>query len=354
MNEREKKNLSRQLRMQADYVSDNKEEKELWQSIISTCNALMKSVSGSQASALTSDELERLYAGYLAIGTQITKFFGQAEQISKSNQTSDAKEQIVARLKEEQNKNEILLEELTEKKRELETLKKQQKQLETEKERLLGETAETAKKIDLLPEENKRLLQEYEEKEELLKKLQKAQTECNKEEQKKLQNQIDTLIPEVETLQTNCRELSERLEGLKNQKTRYDSEKQILSTNVLELVEQSLSGLQKALGEHTEILNGIKNRADELASKVKECDRIRKGYKDWFEIDKTPLDAMREILKQPEFIQLQQTMDLSQTETIKNLMNQIRHDLNQLDGIVEKCVNAVHLDQMELERRTRP
>ena len=56
------------------------------------------------------------------------------------------KEQIVARLKEEQNKNEILLEELTEKKRELETLKKQQKQLETEKERLLGETAETAKK----------------------------------------------------------------------------------------------------------------------------------------------------------------------------------------------------------------
>lgn len=336
MNEREKKNLSRQLRMQSESIL-NMDEKPLWQSVVSTCNALMKSVSGAQVNTLTADELEGLYAGYLAIGSQLTGFFKQAGQVDGQNQ-----------------ENEILLVELTEKKRELEKQKKQQEQLEREKSRLLEEIKKIEEEIEALPEENKTLLRQKEEKTELLEKLQKAQSECSTEEQQKLQEQIDKLIPEVETLQTTCKELSERLEGLKSQQTRYDSEKQILSTNVLELVNEALSGLQKALGEHAETLNQVKNRADELSSKVKECDRIRKEYRDWFETDKTPLDAMKEALEQPEFANLQQSMDLSQTETVKKLMTQIRHDLNQLDGIVEKCVAAIRLDQIALERRTRP
>ena len=416
MDEREKKNLRRQLQMQADSVV-HMDDKQLALSVAAVCNALLRSVSTSISIDWSEDEFGNLYAAYLAMSSYITAFFESSAQSPVAQKIRETEQAAIEQLKKEQKRaaaarqesdelkqrlekvareneeleevvakkragmeelqrnrqalismekeysdeklerqkeeNTELLATISERKHEMDTLMKHEERLKKESENIENEIERVNIAIHEQPERNKMLLQEFETRSELLRKLQGAQENCNQKQQQELQKKIDELMPMVEKLQTDCAMLEERAKALEQQKTQYDTQKQTLSTNVLEIIERALNGLDGIVGEHRERLVKVKNKAEYLSKRVEECNRLRKEYRAWVDANGTPLEPTMNNLKQPEAVQLQETLDPGQTDTVRELLNQVQHDLNQLDGILEKCVAAVRADQKALEMRTR-
>ena len=148
--------------------------------------------------------------------------------------------------------------------------------------------------------------------------------------------------------------LSNRINSLNEQQIIYDEKKQRLSTTVLELIEDSLEDLEGILIEHEASLLKIKETADTLAFKISECQKIREEYKNWFDVDISPLEAMIAALEYPENVSLRETLDVGQVSAIRGMMEQTGRNLEALDQILSKCAQTAQVDLERIRRRAHP
>ena len=174
---------------------------------------------------------------------------------------------------------------------EAEEARRQEEELRREHDHLAGELRAAQERIAALPEENARLLESFREKETLLHDLQNARETCSEEKQSELQKEIDALVPEVERLKDASDVLSNRLESL------------------------------------------------------------REEYADWFDADRTPLEALLAALPEAESERLRETLDVGELPSVYALLEQLRQGLEQLDGILKECAAAARLDQGRTLRR---
>lgn len=415
MTEREKRNLKRQLQMQGEMIAAETDTGRLTLSLVATCNSLLKSVGTESLNGLSKEEFDQLYAGYLSVASQVIKFYGSTEQnqsigsdrtvllkkletetnsivnaqkeiefsqekleallkkntelkkraeqkkqeLSQAKQIHNSlvemeKECTLEMIKNQKEKNSELLSHITKNRSELENLREEEKRLSKETETLNQNILELSEKIKEVPEDNHKLLTQFEKQKEVLDRLLTAKSDCSEEKQQELQKQIEELSPAVEELQSNCEILKNRMETLTQKQIEYDKEKQKMSTNILQVINESLSELSQVMKEREAALQEVKKTADTLAENVETCDKMREEYADWFEAVQTPLESMIVSLNRPEFTELKNTLNLKEIAVVKKLFEDIRHNLNELDGILEKCVAATRKDQKKLERRIRP
>ncbi len=412
MDERTKRKLARQLNYQAELFRGESDEKVLIRHTLATCQSLLQSVDLNEVSQATRQEMEMFQAGYQAMVSLIMNFCQEAERFGMTTESQEhsiqmleAEVQRVAasrsrldelahELEAKQNTNQILTEEIEKKEEELQevktfyqSLKKREENFTEEKiaaqkeenEKLFSEIItkketmdsltgkrkeyldkkkeleksiqEAEKEIGAIPEENKKLLKSCEEKKELLRRLSEAKEECSQKKQNELQEEIDKLVPVVEELESNYTILKERMDALNDRKMSYDKETEELSSNIVTIFQESFTELMKASKEHEDVLREIKKNADTLSEKIAACTKMRAEYADWFGTVQTPLEAMITAAERPEFAELRKTLDIGEIEVVKNLFQGISHNINELEGILEKCVAASRKDQKNLVHR---
>ena len=408
MTDRKKQLLGQQLRAQAEGLI-KLEGSQLSQSIVDSCNALLAVASGIPVTQIGEMELQDLQAGYMAMAQMVIQFYHAVEQRLDVQADEQAMKKVIQELQTQQDKitltenelkenknkveqlrisNDALQAEVESYKKEFEELNRAEEVLSVMKKKYTPEILEKQKakndnlwdsintnKEELkfllekeetmnsenhlvqpdIPEVNKQLLREYEEKNALLEQLKTAEVECSEEEQQKLQEQIDQLLPVAQKLESAYTIMQDRLDDLEERNTYYDRENQILSTNVIEKLQAAAAELEPVVTEYKELLETVKKQADTLASNVEKCAKLREDYANWFDVDETPLEAMIKKLNysQEESEQLRTTLNPANVYQVKKLIDETRMNLLQLDKIKEKCVAAIRTDQKELLKMTR-
>ena len=408
MNAREKKRLSHQLVDQASALIQQ-DDPALGLSMASVSAAMLK-VAGSTAEKMNPHDFDALYAQYFRVGQEVEAFFHAAEGRFHTEADSDSCRATLENLKEgreaaEKIRREIaqaaqdrekVEEELHQAQEELKKLQEDmssaeddrdslQKLMEgcsrekiaaqlaenealtvafnaasTELRGLKAQHEETTQKltqvnaeIAALPEENHQLLEKFEEASALLQRLEEVHVTCSPERQAELQQQIETLSPEVEENQQATQILTDRLADLNEQYVQYDQQRQTLSTNVLELLEKKLGDLSRALTDHENRLGQISEQARQLTDRLADCMETRRRCQDWLDADITPLEAMIAAVGRPEAKTLCQTLDPGSLDEVRQLQSEVRVRLQRLDDILNRCAAAVHLDQESVEKRAR-
>ena len=183
--------------------------------------------------------------------------------------------------------------------------------------------------------------------------LRAAEADCSPENQAALQEEIDRLVPRVETLRTAAEALRERLAALRDSASTLDREKQILESDVLCCMEGCLSGLEDLVEEHREALEAVRRRADDLSGRVRDCEALRRSYQAWWDDVRTPLERMEEALTAQgvDASSLRATLDPGQCAQVRQFNRQTEEALQALDRILESCYAACQQDQDRLENR---
>ncbi len=402
MKDKEKQRLKLQLGQLAEWLT-TQEDEELLQSILSVCRAFLSMAEELMPRQSPEPVVKKIQAGYLGLSKRITAFYDkypfgteepgvlndlkeiqlsvqkkqeEAEGVRKSYEKAKAeamelreridhyKEELASeeaagerwrtllsectpeKIEEQRRENEKLEARLTEERGKLEKLQEDLKELKQEQERLNGGICETKAEIYKLPPKNAELRAEYRELEETLDNLRRAEVECSPERQQELRDEISILLPIVVKLQADKDDLANRLEDLQQQRTVYDKERQELSTNVIQILRDSAEGLEKVLEEHGGILRQTAETADKLAENLLLCQQLREEYKNWFDADESPLEAMIGAvrLQYPENEILRNTLDIRQVPSVEKLLGQTRDNLTTLDQIMAVCMDAAQED----------
>lgn len=74
-------------------------------------------------------------------------------------------------------------------------------------------------------------------------------------------------------------------------------------------------------------------------------------YEHWFDVDKTPLEAMMEEIGHPENIELRKTLNVNQVQTVKSAFEDIQSELSSLDHILAICQEAERKDLQVIRRK---
>ncbi|MBS6859320.1 MAG: hypothetical protein DBX51_04065 [Clostridiales bacterium] len=328
MLEKEKKRLRGQLAQQAARLTEL-EDGKLAESLLASCGALARSAASLDCSSLPEHERLLVLAGALGLAEQ-------AGQLLRSLGGPGAERRAAA---------------LDGLRSEAEEARRQEEELRREHDRLAGELRAAQEKIAALPEENARLLESFREKETLLHDLQNARETCSEEKQSELQKEIDALVPEVERLKDASDVLSNRLESLRAQQLRYSRECEALAPELLEAAREAAGTFGSALDSHEAALREVKRQADTLTERYEACRRLREEYADWFDADRTPLEALLAALPEAESERLRETLDVGELPSVYALLEQLRQGLEQLDGILKECAAAARLDQGRTLRR---
>lgn len=255
------------------------------------------------------------------------------------------------KIEEQKKRNDELLARLNTQKKTLIDLSSQYEGLAKEKEEVERNLTDKKEKIEKIPQELVDLRTEYKELEVVLNELNDAESLFSEEKQAELQKKIDELTPIVEKNKVAAEILENRKNSLENQKLDYDEKRQILTTELIDVITSSICQLRTVMEKYTEFLDDTEATARTLADNYIACKKKRDMYEHWFDVDKTPLEAMMEEIGHPENIELRKTLNVNQVQTVKSAFEDIQSELSSLDHILAICQEAERKDLQVIRRK---
>lgn len=404
MNERQKRDLARQLRQQAAAI-ETTPDASLLVSLLTTGNTLLKAAEAVLPTAPLSQEAlqNSLYSHCCTLTTMTDGFWQQLNRCTQDSlrqppyadlreRCRAAKEQTETARQQRQNLSaetttaeaaltaaqQALAAAQTEHTRLQNALKDYSAaaitRQEQENRRLLGILSQAEQQMQTMaadnttlqerleqfqrdlwtiPTENKRLLDEYKKQQTLLEELHHAQETCSPEKQAALQTEIDKLSPEVTAHQKAAEALQARKQALSEQLEQVSGTQQQLSTETLQYINDFLATVRPLLTAEQDAIQQTVTTADTFQKNLAHCLSQQQRYHHWLTADRTPLTAMMAHLSVQEAQQLHQTLDLSAIDSIKELMKRIEKDLGELDAIVMKATGSVMSDYQTIKDLAR-
>lgn len=235
--------------------------------------------------------------------------------------------------------------------------------------RLSGEKRVWEKQVENQLNSNNALTQEIARQPEELKALQEAhealsrrltetihaQTMCSEEKQQELQDQINEQEP-------IARKLTEQYEALKSREAE-------VSRVIAELQEAKDAQLLQLWPQLTQILNGIRDRVIDMNEEleklqaeaagfdqhIKACAERMEQMKEWYHVDKTPLEKLQARLgtmTASENEQLLTTMNPMTVDRVRSLFENTEAGLAELDDLLKDVIRAAQNDEKFVNLKT--
>ena len=248
----------------------------------------------------------------------------------------------------EQNKN--ILGEISKRQEELNALETEERECSKQLERINTKIRQVEDKIAHIPEVNKNLVAVYTAKQEELKLLQNAQELCSAEKQAELEKQILEIKPVVEKLEQQMNTLNSQLKNFRESHTELDRENQILRTQLIDCIDKAMGELGLVLQEQQQTLAEIQRQADTYRNSLAECERSRNGLVQWLGSDRRQLDAALAAIDRQEYTNLQQTLNISTQNQVRDAFDRARTAMEQADRILAQCALAAQKDQAAIRK----
>ena len=253
-------------------------------------------------------------------------------------------------INDQKEQNQKLLTDISKRQGELEELEAEERECSKQLERFNTKIRQVEDKIAHIPEVNKNLVAVYTAKQEELKLLQNAQELCSAEKQAELEKQILEMKPVVEKLEQKMNTLNNQLENFRESSTELDRENQILRTQLIEYIDKAMGELGLVLEEHQQTLAEIQRQADTYRNSLAECERSRNGLVQWLGSDRRQLDAALAAIDRQEYTNLQQTLNISTQNQVRDAFDRARTAMEQADRILAQCALAAQKDQIAIRK----
>lgn len=205
-------------------------------------------------------------------------------------------------------------------------------------------------KISQIPEVHKNLVAVYTTKQEELKRLQNARELCSEEKQAEMEKQILEIKPVVEKLEQQMTTLAGQLQNFRQSHTELDRENQILRTQLIECIDKAMGELGLILEEHQQTLSEIQRQADTYRNSLAECERSRSGLAQWIGSGRRQLNAALAAIDRQEHTNLQQTLNISTQNQVRDAFDRARTAMEQVDQILAQCALAAQKDQTAIRK----
>ena len=208
--------------------------------------------------------------------------------------------------------------------------------------------------IDAQPDELKRLQQEYEKLEQRLEETQNAAERCSEEKQEELRKQIEKEEPQANALKARYEaiaEQAERVRSLSNEaQSKIDKDLTALWPELLHVFQC----LKERIGERKAELETLECEARAFDTHVKECNEKLERLKQWYQAEKTPLEALMDKVGSTNSFEnehLLKTWDVNQSETVRQHMEKAEGILVQLGDLLRDATAAAEEDERRMRRR---
>lgn len=205
-------------------------------------------------------------------------------------------------------------------------------------------------KIAQIPKAHKDLVAVYTARQEELERLQNARELCSEEKRAELEKQILEIKPAVEKLEQQMATLTGQIQNFRESHTELDRENQILRTELIECIDKAMGELGRVLEEHQQTLADIQRQADTYRNSLAECERSRSGLLQWLGSDRRQLDAALAAIDRQEYTNLQQTLNISAQNQVRDAFAQARTAMEQADRILAQCALAAQKDQAAIRK----
>lgn len=248
----------------------------------------------------------------------------------------------------EQNKN--ILVDISKRQEELNALETEERKLVDQLNQINAAIRQVEDKIEQIPDMHKNLVAVYTAKQEELELLQNAQELCSAEKQVDLEKQILEIKPVVEKLEQQMNTLNSQLKNFRESRTELDRENQILRTQLINCIDKAMGELGLVLEEHQQTLAEIQRQADTYRNSLAECERSRNGLVQWIGSGRRQLDAALAAIDRQEHTNLQQTLNISTQNQVRDAFDRARTAMEQADRILAQCALAAQKDQTAIRK----
>ena len=247
-------------------------------------------------------------------------------------------------------KNQAILMEVGRRKERMEALEHEEYERSEELRTINGQIRQVEDQIARIPEAQKNLVAAYDAKQEELKRLRNAQELCSAEKQTELEKQILEIKPVVEKLEQKMNTLNSQLKNFRESRTELDRENQILRTQLIDCIDKAMGELGLVLEEHQQTLAEIQRQADTYRNSLAECERSRNGLVQWIGSGRRQLDAALAAIDRQEHTNLQQTLNISTQNQVRDAFDRARTAIEQADRILAQCALAAQKDQTAIRK----
>ena len=129
-----------------------------------------------------------------------------------------------------------------------------------------------------------------------------------------------------------------------------DRENQILRTQLIDCIDKAMGELGLVLQEHQQTLAEIQRQADTYRNSLAECERSRNGLVQWLGSDRRQLDAALAAIDRQEYTNLQQTLNISTQNQVRDAFDRARTAMEQADRILAQCALAAQKVQIAIRK----
>lgn len=205
-----------------------------------------------------------------------------------------------------------------------------------------------AEQISQQPEELRSLQQAHEELSRRLTETINAQEMCSEDKQQELRRQLDEQEPIAEQLTKQYEELQGRIQRIKSV---IDDTQTARDAQLLELwpqLTQAMADIKHSINDTNAELESLQTDATQFNQNVRTCAERLEALKDWYHVDKTPLQKLQTRLGDmtaSENEKLLKTMNPGTTERVQQLFDSVDNGLTELDEILRDVIRAAQSDE---------
>lgn len=214
---------------------------------------------------------------------------------------------------------------------------------------------ELTRQIAQQPEEF-RILQEAHEKLSLrLTQTIHAQEMCSEEKQQALRAQLAEKEPIARQLTEQCRTLEQRDAELNDIIAQQQQAKDAELLALWPRLTQSLQEIRQCVGNSNAELESLLADAGQFNQHVRACAERMEQLKEWYHVDRTPLQKLLERLNQmtsSENEQLLQTMNPMNIDLVRQQFETVEVGLNRLDDILKDAIRSAQNDEKFINLKT--
>lgn len=259
------------------------------------------------------------------------------------------------RLAEMQSHNDALESELNEHRTRHDNLLERWNTMQKELKLLADQNNQLEGMIKSQPDECAALRDIYSGLEKRLHDLETAREECSPEKQTALQREIDALQESVEILTAQKSQLETIYHSWQNSRVVLDTDAETFKDGILERLRVTTEELIKIAPERLAYLTELRQKTDQIEESLAQCQKLHKKYSGWLAADQCNLNSIcRKSKSDSESRHLRKTLaDKHRTEIeaqlkkVRDDLEMIRTDLEQLDERLRNYIPVVELDRRE-------
>lgn len=290
--------------------------------ILDICASLMAIVDAAPSvSSLDEDEFDERMDNHMSIYLSMKKFMTEAKDMLP---LSRAQTELAAcqNLYEEEKKK-------------LDEISKKCEEIDRRAQDTRNKTKQKEQQIEKLYEKQGEAFKLYVETTQKLSELEAMSAEFEPDK-------LEELLKRKESLEEHTRTLGERYRVI-NEET----------AECLEQLSEALRKMGAVLDEHSEKAEKTRRDADEFRARVEAYTEVYREYRDWFDVEQTPMQAFEAMVGAEEAGQLKGVLTKNDLMRKNQLVKRIDQDLSSLSKLVNACTKAAQMDHQYINNKAK-